>query len=225
MDIVKMERNCLGDTRTATHMPTREEFREANWSHKDDVLNLAVAFATELRSRVGNHDWTKVQAPYDEMFYDLMKSTIEDGADFMDGEWARLHYDVLERHHLSRHCPNDVTLFDVLEMLFDCVSAGMTRSGSVYPIDISDETLQKAVSNTVDYLVKHVEVADRKTENSSEKPNNCESQTIRCPKCGRTDYIRDMEKDMGIKGSHYKYKCINCNTYIKDEPQTEREGE
>ena len=45
-----------------------------------------------------------------------------------------------------------------------------------------------------------------------------EPQTIRCPKCGRTDYIRDMKKDMGIKGSHYKYKCINCNTYIKDEP-------
>ena len=89
-------------------------------------------------------------------------------------------------------------------------------------------------------------MADRKTEPiNSEKPNNCELQTIRCPKCGRTDYIRDMEKDMGIKGSHYKYKCINCNTYIKDEPtiskmeqvdkdinvrsktepQTEREGE
>lgn len=67
--------------------------------------------------------------------------------------------------------------------------------------------------------------ADRKTENSSEKPNNCEPQTIRCPKCGRTDYIRDMEKDMGIKGSHYKYKCINCNTYIKDEPKTERSSE
>ena len=48
-----------------------------------------------------------------------------------------------------------------------------------------------------------------------------EPQTIRCPKCGRTDYIRDMEKDMGIKGSHYKYKCINCNTYIKTEPQTD----
>ena len=50
------------------------------------------------------------------------------------------------------------------------------------------------------------------------KAEQGEPQTIRCPKCGRTDYIRDMEKDMGIKGSHYKYKCINCNTYIKDEP-------
>lgn len=79
--------------------------------------------------------------------------------------------------------------------------------------------------------------ADRKTENSSGKPNNCELQTIRCPKCGRTDYIRDMEKDMGIKDSYYKYKCINCNFYIKteptiskmeqveDEPQTERSSE
>jgi hypothetical protein len=197
MDIVKMERNCLGDTRTATHMPTREEFREANWSHKDDVLNLAVAFASELRSRVGNHDWTKVQAPYDEMFYELMKSTIEDGADFMDGEWARLHYDVLERHHLSRHCPSDVTLFDVLEMLFDCVSAGMTRSGSVYPIEISNEILQKAVSNTVDYLVKHIEVADRKTEPQTEKP-----------------YI-DIETGI-LHWCGWKYKRI-----YEDEPQTE----
>ena len=40
MDIVKMKRNCLGDTRTATHMPTKEEFRDANWSHKDDVVDL-----------------------------------------------------------------------------------------------------------------------------------------------------------------------------------------
>lgn len=158
MQIVKMKRNCLGDTRTATHMPTREEFRDANWSHKDDVLNLSIAFATELCSRVGNHDWTKVQAPYDEMFYKLMRSTIEDGAYFMDGEWARLHYDVLERHHLSKHCPNDVTLFDVLEMIFDCVSAGMTRSGSVYPIEISNEIFQKALTNTVKYLTQHIEI-------------------------------------------------------------------
>ena len=72
------------------------------------------------------------------------------------------------------------------------------------------KVLTKAVRLILEELT-----ADRKTE----------PQTIRCPKCGRTDYIRDMEKDMGIKDSHYKYKCINCNTYIKDEPQTEREGD
>ena len=79
------------------------------------------------------------------------------------------------------------------------------------------KVLTKAVRLILEELT-----ADRKTENNSEKPNNCELQTIRCPKCGKTDYIRDMEKDMGIKDSHYKYKCINCNFYIKTEPQTER---
>ena len=78
--------------------------------------------------------------------------------------------------------------------------------------ELTDECIDKIAEAVVQKL------ADRKTENGSEFPNNCELQTIRCPKCGRTDYIRDMEKDMGIKGSHYKYKCINCNTYIKDEP-------
>lgn len=45
---------------------------------------------------------------------------------------------------------------------------------------------------------------------------------IRCSKCGRTDYIKDLEKDFGVKDNTFKYKCINCNTYIKNEPQTER---
>lgn len=84
--------------------------------------------------------------------------------------------------------------------------------------------IQRTRRSGMDGLIDlEVVEADRKTENNSEKPNNWEPQTIRCPKCGRTDYIRDMEKDMGIKGSHYKYKCINCNTYIKDEPQTDCE--
>lgn len=43
-----------------------------------------------------------------------------------------------------------------------------------------------------------------------------------CPNCGRSDYIRSFEKDFNIMNSGYRYKCINCNTYIKDTPQTER---
>ena len=82
--------------------------------------------------------------------------------------------------------------------------------------------------------------ADRKTENSSEKPNNStrskmeqvdkdinvrskdKPQTIRCPKCGRNDYIREFGKDFSVTAEKagFKYKCINCNTYI--EPQIER---
>lgn len=49
-----------------------------------------------------------------------------------------------------------------------------------------------------------------------------EPQTIRCPKCGRSDYIREFGKDFSVTAEEagFKYKCINCNTYI--EPQTER---
>lgn len=86
--------------------------------------------------------------------------------------------------------------FDVLEMLFDCVSAGMTRSGSVYPIEISNEILQKAVSNTVDYLIKHIEVVDRKTENCSEIPTSSEPQTCSFSDCDNfknPDYARCIE--------------------------------
>lgn len=164
MNTVKMKKNTLGDTRTAKRMPTKEEFHHDNWLHKDDVINLATEFATELRNRCGNHDWTKVQEPYASKFYNLMKATIEDGADFESGEWAHLHYDVLERHHLLEHCPEDVDLFDVLEMIFDCVSAGMTRSGNVYPLKISNKILQKAVANTVNYLVENIEIAESEEE-------------------------------------------------------------
>lgn len=47
-----------------------------------------------------------------------------------------------------------------------------------------------------------------------------EPQTIRCPKCGRSDYIREFGKDFSVTAEEagFKYKCINCNTYI--EPQT-----
>lgn len=48
---------------------------------------------------------------------------------------------------------------------------------------------------------------------------NCkdEVQTIRCPKCGRSDYIREFGKDFSVTAEEagFKYKCINCNTYIE----------
>lgn len=164
MNKIEVKKNCLGDTRTATHMPTRKEFQEANHDHRLDVMRLAGAFSLELLERVGNHDWTKTAEPYATMFYEQMRSTIEDGADFESGEWAHLHYDVLERHHLSKHCPEDVMLFDVIEMLCDCVAAGMARSGNVYTIEIPGEILQKAVKNTTDYLKAHVTVEEAKEE-------------------------------------------------------------
>lgn len=51
-------------------------------------------------------------------------------------------------------------MFDVIEMLCDCVAAGMARSGNVYDVEISSDVLQKAVKNTVDMLKNEIEVID-----------------------------------------------------------------
>jgi hypothetical protein len=51
-----------------------------------------------------------------------------------------------------------VNLFDVIEMLCDCVSAGMARSGDVYDVDIPAEVLTKAVRNTVELMKEQIEV-------------------------------------------------------------------
>ena len=79
---------------------------------------------------------------------------------FFDGEWSKLHYQELERHHLKRNCPDDVNLFDVIEMLCDCVAAGMARSGDVYDVDIPSEVLVKAVSNTSKWLQSRIMVIE-----------------------------------------------------------------
>lgn len=158
MEKVFIKKNTLGDTRTAEHMPTREEFNKANESHFDDVRRLTKLFCDETIKRIWSHDWTKVSEPYATMFYNDMKANIEDGKEpFTDMEWYRLHVN-LERHHLNDHVPVDVDLIDIIEMLVDCVSAGMARSGSVYDVTVPDIVLQGAIANTVKKLIDMVEV-------------------------------------------------------------------
>lgn len=153
---IKIKPNKNGDSRVADHVPTIEEFSYANRSHKDDVENLMGVFADDISARGRDHDWTKVIEPYRSMFYRDMCNTMEGRIDFFNGEWSKLHYEKLERHHLNRHCPEDVNLIDVIEMLCDCVVAGKARSGDVYDIDISGTVLQNAVKNTVELLKSHV---------------------------------------------------------------------
>ncbi len=92
------------------------------------------------------------------MFYELLTSAIRGEKDFEEGEWANLHYCELERHHLKRHCPDDVTLFDVIEFICDNVAAGLSRAGYVFPTELPDEILQKAFANTLEYIKTAVEV-------------------------------------------------------------------
>ena len=158
--MIKVKRHTEGDSRVAKEIPTFTDFNDANYDHCCDVKGMAKWFARKLEETTAKHDWTKKEEPYRSMFYRDMCAVLEGRMDFFDGEWSKLHYEELERHHLTRFCPVDVNLFDVIEMLCDCVIAGMARSGEIYDIDIPAEVLTKAVSNTVELMKQQIEVVD-----------------------------------------------------------------
>ena len=156
--MITIKRNTLGDTRTAEKFPTISEFIDSNVNHRRDVETLMKFISRKISAAGMDHDWSKTREPYESMFYQNMYETMVHGAQFEDGKWAKLHYEELERHHLKRHVPEDVNLVDVIEMICDCVAAGLARSGSVRDINIDSDTLQKAVKNTVKMLTDEVEV-------------------------------------------------------------------
>ena len=158
MKKIKIKQNTLGDTRTATKVPTFYEFIDSNSSHATDVSNMMDYIAEKIRLAGNNHDYTKICDPERSLFYRELCATIEGKMDsFVDGEWYPMHCKT-ERHHLNEYCPNDVTMIDVIEMICDCVCAGLARSGNVRPVEISTDILKHAVDNTVEMLVDIVEL-------------------------------------------------------------------
>ena len=159
METVKIRHCTDGDSRYADHVPTITEFDHANVWHREDVGHLIERFCHMLKVSTNDHDWTKVREPLRSQFYCDMVSAMHGDAAFEDGKFAKAHYEQ-ERHHLNRHVPDDVNLFDVVEMVCDCVAAGMARSGDVYPIKIEPEVFNRAINNTVELLKKEIEVVD-----------------------------------------------------------------
>lgn len=155
--MIEIKRNPNGDTRTATKDVTFEEFREANKQHILDVMNTMIMLSSALRKRAYRHDFTKVIKK--EQFYKDFKDTLESNFNFIEGEWYQEHI-AKERHHLTSKCPEDVNLIDVIEMICDCVCAGLSRSGEVRELEITDEILKKAVNNTVELLTSNIEGID-----------------------------------------------------------------
>lgn len=159
--MIKIKKNTNGDSRVADHVPTINEFDMANASHVEDVKNLIGEFCRILKIKSSEHDWTKIRDPYRSMFYRDMCATLEGRLpDFMEGEWAQQHYYQNERHHLAVYARPDVDMFDVIEMICDCVAAGMARSGEVFDVEIPNVVLQRAVKNTVEILKGEVEVVE-----------------------------------------------------------------
>lgn len=160
MEKIKIKRNTNGDSRVAVKAPTISEFMESNREHRRDVDQMMSEIANEIKKAGSYHDWTKSVDPYKSSFYRDLCNTIEGRITFDDGEWFEEHY-TEERHHLLKRCPDDVNLIDVLEMICDCVCAGMARSGEVYDIEIPAEILTSAVKNTAQMCIDSVELVDR----------------------------------------------------------------
>lgn len=148
-------KNSNGDTRTAKKDVSFKEFQEANDMHIQDVRNVMNELALKLMVTGATHDYTKKSD--EKLFYKNFLSTINNNTDFVNDEWYQLHIKN-ERHHLLSRCPEDVNLIDILEMITDCVCAGMARSGDIRPIEIDDDILNKALVNTTKMIKNMITV-------------------------------------------------------------------
>jgi hypothetical protein len=130
----------------------------------DQLYNSSVQHIEEVRQGLEFFKEKLNNAAY---FHDIDKLTHIDGfhRDFIGGfketKWWDAHRKS-NRHHLLAEdgVPQDVNLIDVLDMITDCVMAGMGRTGTVYPLEIKPEVLMMAFQNTVELLKQNVVVED-----------------------------------------------------------------
>lgn len=142
---IQIVKNPNGDTRTAPKNVSFEDFAMANDMHINDVKSVMRELAARLNESSVKHDYTK--KTHEDLFYRDFLATMNDGADFVNGEWYQLHVHT-ERHHPLSFCHKDINLLDIIEMCVDCTVAGLSRSGSVRPMEVSTEILQLALENT-----------------------------------------------------------------------------
>lgn len=140
------------DTRTCDYTKvSRQTLLDSSVVHIADVRRALAFFIDGIMEASIRHDEDKL--------------TDIDGfhGDFLTGfkktDWWERHRR-LNRHHLTQAdgIPEDVNMIDVLDFIADCVMAGMARSGSVYPLQLSPEVLERAFQNTVTLLKTQVAV-------------------------------------------------------------------
>ena len=156
--MIRIQKSKTADTRTCDFASvSKETLRQSSIQHIGDVRKGIEFFKALLDTAADRHDFDKL--------------TDLDGfhSDFVGGfeitGWWDNHREV-NRHHLLQEdgVRDDVNLVDVLDMVVDCVMAGMGRSGTVYPVDISTDVLRRAFDNTVELLKCNVEVQKTPTE-------------------------------------------------------------
>ncbi len=152
--MIHIRKSETADTRTCDFANvTKETLLVSSKQHITDIGQALTFFRDEIYRADVRHDTDKL--------------TDIDGfhADFVHGfteghtSWWERHRQ-LNRHHLNMAdgVRDDVNLIDVLDFIADCVMAGMARSGSVSPLKLEPELLERAFQNTVALLQRQVTV-------------------------------------------------------------------
>lgn len=151
--MISIRQSQTAGTRTCDFANTSKDTLYASSQQHIGDVQVALRFFGQMLERAA-------------VAHDFDKLTDIDGfhADFVTGfkqtGWWERHRG-LNRHHLTNAdgVPEDVNLIDVLDFVADCVMAGMARSGSVYPLKLSPELLERAFQNTVALLKREVVVS------------------------------------------------------------------
>lgn len=152
--VIGIQKSETADTRSCDPSTvTKEQLITSTYQHISDVRKALSFFMDMLEVASEKHDADKIRD------IDWFHSDFVTG--FKETGWWDNHRRI-NRHHLLKEdgVPSDVNLVDVLEMVADCVMAGMARTGDVYPLEVPSDLLQKALNNTVDLLKQHITVGE-----------------------------------------------------------------
>ena len=150
--MIRIKQSKTADTRSCDFSTvSKETLLASSHQHIKDVDSALVYFAESLCMAAIVHDHDKI-TDIDGFHRDFVTG-------FKQTIWWDNHRKV-NRHHLldADGIPENVNLLDVLEMIADCVMAGMARTGSVYPLNIAPETLMRAFQNTTELLKAQIVV-------------------------------------------------------------------
>ena len=156
--MIKIQKSKTADTRSCDFSKvTKKQLEISSMQHIGDVRQGFDFFRGLLGEAGMKHDFDKITA-LDHFHADFTTGFKETG-------WWDKHREI-NRHHLLQEdgVPSDVNLVDVLDMIVDCVMAGMGRTGEVYPLDIKPEVLKAAFDNTVEMLKEQVVVEEEHHE-------------------------------------------------------------
>ena len=150
--MITIQPSPTADTRTCDFANTsRETLYASSEQHIADVRAAMAFFGAKLTEASQRHDFDKLTdiATFHAEFVTGFKQTL----------WWDTHRRI-NRHHLTQDdgVRDDVNIIDVLDFIADCVMAGMARSGSVYPLKLTPELLERAFQNTVELLKAQVVV-------------------------------------------------------------------